>query len=123
MNVRSTPNHRIPGPIGRSLPGDLLGGALPVLGMFAQAENMESLVRYPQGEPIYLRKGYASVELCQAGVRANLLGSAALAGSGILAASGLAAAATPVLALAVGALSLSGAVNALARQQIQEGNG
>jgi hypothetical protein len=120
MNIGTTFNHRLP--VGCFV-GDLVGGALPVAGSFAHAETMESLVRYPKGDPIYLRKGWVSVELCQTGVGANLLGSAALAGAGLLAATGLAAAALPALTVGVGALSLSGVIQALAAQQLESHSG
>jgi hypothetical protein len=97
---------------------DVFAGSVPVTGMFAHAVNMESLVRYPKGDAVYLKKGRASVETCQAGVSANLLGTLALAGAGVLSGIGLTAAVLPVAGLGLSALLYSGATNAFTRQEI-----
>jgi hypothetical protein len=105
-------------PFSTAFIADLFAGSVPITGMFAHAVNMESLVCYPKGNAVYLRKGDATIETCQAGVSSNLLGALALAGAGILSGIGLAATALPVAGLGLSALLLSGATNAFTRQEI-----
>lgn len=97
---------------------DFFSGALPAVGMFAHVENLESMVSFPKGDAVYRSMGRASVETCQAGVRANLVGTAAVAGAALLSGLGLASAALPLAGVGVGALLVSGATNVFTRHQM-----
>lgn len=136
MNIRNCNNPRVGGTMSRRSPeaetkspaadgfhlscvGDFFSGAVPVFGLFAHAENQESLVSYPRGDAVFLQKGRANVETSQAGFGANLVGTVALAGAGLLSGVGLAAAAMPVAVLGVAALVVSGVNNAFTREEIR----
>ena len=98
---------------------DFFSAAIPGGGLFSHVENMESLVSFPKGNAVFLHKGRADVETCQAGFGANLVGTVAMAGAGIVAGFGLAAAAMPIAGLGICALGVSGATNAFTRHQIR----